>query len=109
MNIDFTREKDVLIANVSGRIDGANALEFEGSLNEAVQDGDRLYILNFKELSYISSAGLRVILLTARTLQKQEVRLALCELSEAINEVFQVSGFDQIIPIHATLAEARAK
>ena len=56
MKIDFTPEEGVLIENVSGRIDGTNALEFKGSLSEAVQDGYRLYILKLQNLSYINSA-----------------------------------------------------
>ncbi len=109
MKINHEREEGALIAQVAGRIDGSNALEFEKALKDIISDNDRAVILDFDELSYISSAGLRVILLIAKTLRKKEAKFALCALSDPINEVFQISGFDQIISIHATRTEALTK
>ena len=102
MEINYTREDTILTAGLQGRIDGANALEFESSLKDAVKKGDSTLVIDCSELSYISSAGLRVILLVAKSLRKDDVKFALYALSDAIFEVFQVSGFDQIIPVHPT-------
>ena len=102
------REDGVLIAKASGRVDGANAREFQNNLEQAIESDDKMVILNLRELSYISSAGLRVILLVAKSLQSRDTGFAICELQESILEVFQISGFDQIIPVHASESEAKA-
>ena len=65
-------------------------------------------ILDFENLSYISSAGLRVILITAKALRRQDAELAVCSLSDPIREVFEISGFYQIIPVRDTQADAIA-
>lgn len=106
MEISVDRVNEVLIAKVEGRIDGANAREFEDALNDAIGEDDSKVLLDFSTLSYISSAGLRVILLIARLLQKRSAAFALCSLSDPIREVFEISGFDKIISIHGTQSEA---
>ena len=49
-----------------------------------------------------------MILLVARALENRKVKFAICSLSEPIREVFEVSGFDKIISVHASQAEALA-
>ena len=106
MAIQAEREGDTLVAKAEGRIDGTNARQFQDDLDSVIEEGDRAVILNFQDLMYISSAGIRVVLMTAKTLQRREARFALCSLSEPVREIFEVSGFDKIIPIHASQDEA---
>ena len=106
MAINTEREGDTLVAKAEGRIDGTNAREFQDDLDSVIEEGDRAVILNFQDLMYISSAGIRVVLMTAKTLQRREALFALCSLSEPVREIFEVSGFDKIIPIHASQDEA---
>lgn len=108
MKVTIEREGETLIAIVEGRVDGTNAFEFQKALEAAITEADRVMILDCEELSYISSAGLRVVLLTARTLQRQNSKFAVCSLSEEIGKVFQISGFDKIIPVCATRADVLA-
>ena len=107
MEIKVERENGTLIAQVEGRVDSANAREFEQVLTEAIGDAQTV-VVDFEGLSYISSSGLRVLLLVAKTLRQRSANLALCALSESIREVFEISGFDKIIQIHDTRAEALA-
>ena len=107
MEIKVERENGTLIAQVEGRVDSANAREFEQVLTEAIGDAQAV-IVDFEGLSYISSTGLRVILLVAEVLRNRAARLALCSLSVPIREVFEISGFDKIIPIHGSRDEALA-
>ena len=76
------------------------------ALETMLKDNVNTFVLNMENLSYISSAGLRVILLVAKQLQGKSAKFGMCSLSESISEVFQISGFDKIIPTHATQAEA---
>ena len=108
MAINIERDGGTVIAKIDGRLDGANAQEFQGDLTGAIEDSDRAVILDFANLSYISSAGLRVILITAKALRRQDAELAVCSLSDPIREVFEISGFDQIIPVRDTQADAIA-
>lgn len=108
METTIERENGVLIAKASGRVDGSNALEFQDTLEKSIGAEDKVVILNLGQLSYISSAGLRVVLLIAKSLQSRNTEFAVCELQERIYEVFQMSGFDQIISVHKTESDARA-
>lgn len=106
MKVNIEREGDTLVAMVEDRVDGTNAGQFQQALEAEISENDRIVILDCQGLSYISSAGLRVVLLTARALQKQDSKFAICSLSAQIREVFEISGFDKIIPVHANRASA---
>jgi stage II sporulation protein AA (anti-sigma F factor antagonist) len=100
------RSGQTLIVSAKGRIDGANATEVQGVLSSAIEPGVKLMLLDLGGLTYISSAGLRVIMLTARTLDRNGAKFAVGSPAGPIREVFQISGFDQIIPIFDSRAEA---
>ena len=108
MEIKSERINGTLIACVEGRIDGANAQEFESAMQNVIADTDRALLLDLVGLSYISSAGLRVILLLAKSLAKHETKFALCGLSAPIKTVFEISGFNKIIAIHESREDAVA-
>ena len=108
MDIVTEKKNGALIAKAAGRVDGANARDFEAAVQSAISECDGPVIIDCEGLSYISSAGLRAILLIAKTLCKRQVKFALCSLSEPIAEIFQISGFDQIISTHSSQAEALA-
>ena len=81
---------------------------FEEAIGTAVQDGDRAVILDFEKLVYIGSAGLRAVLMIAKNLWKREATFALCSLPDMVRGVFEVSGFDKIVTIHPSKADALA-
>ena len=108
MQASFQKSGGTVIVTANGRVDGANAREFQDALGAAIDPEVSGMILNLSQLTYISSAGLRAILLTANVLREREAKFAACALPDRIREVFQISGFDQIVPIHDTEAEAIA-
>ncbi len=108
MEIKTESVSGALIARAEGRIDGANAREFESAVQAAISECEGPVIIDCENLSYISSAGLRALLLIAKTLGKRSVKFALCSLSAPIAKIFQISGFDQIISTHPSRAEALA-
>ena len=107
MKLHAQREDGILIARAVGRVDGANAMEFQNRLQAAIGD-DSDVILDLEGLSYISSAGLRVVLLVAQHVQKRSGRFSVCSLSDSIENVFNISGFDRVIPTHGSRSDARA-
>lgn len=90
----------------TGRIDSSNAREFEEVVLKTLEGGAANMLLDLGGLGYISSAGLRVILLAAQKLKARGGALRLCALSPMILEVFEVSGFSKLIPIHGSREEA---
>ena len=99
MQLELERKANALIVVPVGRLDGVNAPGFEESLKKETDDGNGDVIVDFSRLNYISSAGLRAILVIAKTLGAQKRSLKLCAMPENILEVFKISGFDQIIDI----------
>ena len=108
MDLTAERREDVLSMDVKGRIDGSNATAFEEAMRNAISETDRAVIVDLRELAYISSAGLRVIIIFAKLVKARGAGLALCGLSEQILDVFRISGFDKIVPIHDTPDDALA-
>ena len=100
MNVEASREGTNLVLKAEGRVDGTNASEFQDAMKTEINEADRAVVLDLQDLTYISSAGLRVVLLIAKDLQRQGAKMAACSLSEPVKEVFVISGFDKIIPIH---------
>ena len=108
MPINAERADGTVIARADGRVDSSNSREFHSELEAVVTDSDTALVLDFEEVAYISSAGMRVILLTAKSLQKSGLKFVLCSMNDSIREVFKISGFDKIIDIHDSRGEALA-
>lgn len=108
MELDFERTDGLVVVIGCRRVDGSNAREFEKALRDIMQDDDRALLLDFEPLAYISSAGLRAILLTAKNLQKRGAGFGVYALAPPIREVFSISGFDKIIATYETKDEAVA-
>ena len=75
---------------------------------ERVGSGDRRLIVDFSRLDFISSSGMRVLLIAAKALKAGEGTLVLCAMKNHIEEVFRISGFDRIIPIEESRESALA-
>ena len=105
MQVQIEPQDGVLVVAVEGRIDGTNAMQFQSTVHSGLGDSTGPLLIDCKDLSYISSAGLRAFLSIARTLQRREGRFAICSLSGMIAQIFQTSGFDRIIAVHAAREE----
>jgi anti-anti-sigma factor len=107
MQISTRTSNDVHIVAITGSLDSTTAPEAQKSL-AAVLSGAKKVGLDFTGLDYISSAGLRVLLGVAKQLRASGGKLAMFGLNQSVREVFEISGFASILPIHATEAEALA-
>lgn len=108
MDVTTEREDGVLSVRVEGRIDGSTVLAFHEAIETAIEDGDHAVIVDCEKLSYIGSAGLRTMLAIAKAASHRDSRFALCTLSESVLKIFEKSGFDRIITIRPSRAEAIA-
>lgn len=108
MEILEERDGSVIIMKPRGRLDGAAAKSAEDRLTAALGSGEPRLAIDMTGLEYISSAGLRVLLLLAKQVQQQNGKLALFGLVPNVREVFRVSGFDTILSIRDDRAAALA-
>jgi len=92
-------ENQVAVITIAGRLDGVTAPECEKKMREVVSNGARLIIIDFGNLEYISSAGLRSILLTAKLINEKEGKLSLANVEGNVRSVFDMSGFSNIFKI----------
>ena len=96
-----------LIINVAGYIDGLNAEEFQAELKQNIKEYEGVtVILDLETLAYISSAGLRAILFTAKILHARGRAFSICSLSETVNSMVKTAGFDKVIDVYESSAEA---
>ncbi|MBR0337957.1 MAG: STAS domain-containing protein [Ruminococcus sp.] len=95
MNIKRKKDSSNLFVTVNGRIDTVTAPEFEAGVKPYL-DGVTDLTIDFKEVNYVSSAGLRVLLSLQKKMMAQG-EMMLVNVSEAVNDVFEVTGFDEIL------------
>lgn len=107
MDIQKETIDGVAVLTPVGRIDSNSAREVEEVLLPLFDDGAPI-LVDLGLLNYISSAGLRVLLLAARRSKATGVPLALAGMSKPVDEVFQISGFAKLFHIHADRAKALA-
>ena len=114
LELKQVRIADVVIVAVSGRVDHANADQFRAQLwphlGGCAVGGDRL-VLDLAGLEYISSAGLRVLMLASRDVKARDGTLVVCGLQAIVREIFEISRFNvvfKVLPDRTTaLAELR--
>lgn len=108
MEIAHTQEGPVQVFTVQGRVDARTAGVLEQALLTAVDDGARQIVVDCAALDYLSSAGLRALLLAAKQLGRAGGTLALAAVRDEIREVLDISGFSAIFPVYPTRGEAIA-
>ncbi|MDR1561366.1 MAG: STAS domain-containing protein [Holosporaceae bacterium] len=106
MEVKITTDGDITIATPIGRIDTSTAKVFEDALMNAANTNSKIAV-HFKEIDYISSAGLRVVLMLGKKLTAAKGVLVLIDMPEKIFAVFKMSGFDKILKICASFEEAK--
>ena len=97
MNIVKTNEGTELILALEGRLDTTTAPQLEAEVKSALTNVTEL-VLDFSQLEYLSSAGLRVILAAQKIMNKQG-KMVIRHVNETILEVFEVTGFSDILTI----------
>ncbi len=103
MNISTETTANTLLFHVEGRLDAITSSEFEKQVIPLTRELGKNVLMDFAKLDYISSAGLRSLLVLAKELKEKNFTLVLCALNESILEVFHISGFDTIMNICTTM------
>lgn len=91
---------------IAGRLDASTSGDLENKIVEIIDNGAKKVIIDFNDLDYISSSGLRVLLISAKKCNAGSIYLALCNMKSHIKEVFDIAGFTPIFNIFEDLPEA---
>jgi len=108
MTISTESKNNIKILYIEGELNANNSGEAETRLNQMIMGGNKKIVVNLDKLSYISSAGLRIFLISNKLITKKEGTLRLCNLNNTVKEVFEISGFHMIFEIFNTEEEALA-
>ena len=106
MQISVKTTNEVKVLAFEGRLDTQTSPDAQQQLTGLIEEGATKILVNLEKVDYISSAGLRVLLVVAKQLKATDGELRICSLNEVVKEVFDISGFDLILPISASESEA---
>jgi anti-anti-sigma factor len=112
MNIEIESIGKITLLIPRGRLDFGAAAGFQAEVEQALTGAGRAptgVLIDCAELDYVSSAGLRVFLIATRAAKRTGVAFAVCSLTPAVKEVFAISGFGQLVSVHADRALAIAR
>ena len=103
-----TRDGAIVLAP-AGRIDHASADDFQASLQpflDGSRAGDPALVLDLQRLEYISSVGLRVLMMAARQVKSQAGRIVVAGLTPLVQEVFEISRFNLVFDVFENVEAA---
>ena len=106
MEIIEESQSGINIYRLNGRLDSNTSQGFEKKIFQAIDNGSKSMIIDFKNLDYISSAGLRVIFKATKALKREEGTILLCDMQDYVKEVFEIAGFDSFLSIAGTMDDA---
>ena len=107
MQVSTRTSKDIHIVGIVGSLDSTTSPEAQKQLDAVVASAKKV-ALDFSQLDYISSAGLRVLLGAAKKLRASGGTLAMFGLNQSVREVFEISGFSAILTVYPSEADALA-
>ena len=103
MEITQKEENGIVSIVIKGRLDADSSPEAEKVVKNALGEQTDRILFDLGQMEYLSSAGLRVLLSAAKEMRRREGKIVLCSLNEFVKEIFEVSGFQSLIPITDTV------
>jgi anti-sigma B factor antagonist len=99
MEIIQKEENGIVFLAIKGRLDADSSAEAEKVVKNVFKGQTTKVLFDLQSLEYLSSAGLRVLLGAAKEMRRRDGKIVLCDLNEFVKEIFEVSGFQSLIPI----------
>ena len=106
MEIIEEKRGDVKVVALRGRLDSNTSPVLEKRIQTILEQGENRLVFDFSELIYISSLGLRVLIMAAKSMQKINGKLSLSGLNGTIYGIFKIAGFTSVFSIYPTLEDA---
>lgn len=108
MDLQTRIENNTVVVTLSGRLDAVTAPEYEKKIRELIDGGNSCFVVDFEQLDYISSAGLRALLLMAKLLKEKNGQVCLANVQGNVRSVFEMSGFTTLFKMEDSIAAALA-
>ena len=108
VQIHTTKQANGTVVQFQGRVDATSAPSVEQALVAVIDQGEKRLIIDCAGMEFISSAGLRSLLLAVKKMKASGGAIGLAALQPNVKEVFDISGFSALFTIHATTVEALA-
>ena len=108
MDFQTRIENKATVVTINGRLDAVTAPEFEKRIRELIDSGNIYIVVDFEQLDYISSAGLRALLLMAKLLKEKSGKVCFANVKGNVRSVFDMSGFTALFKMENSVAEALA-
>lgn len=109
MEVFNEKKNGITCLRVEGRLDAGAAPAFEKALLSAIKEDSSKLVINLAELVYISSAGLRALLVGAKEMKAKGGKMILAAPTESVKKVFDISGFSSIFDLQDSVDEALKK
>lgn len=106
MKIKESEQGQVFVIEVEGRVDSTTSADLEKKMNDLFAAGNKFFVFDFAQVDYISSAGLRVLIMAAKKSKAAGGKVVLSALRGTVQEVFDLAGFSSIFAIFGSLPEA---
>ncbi len=108
VDIKRIQEDSYDLLTVVGEVDASSSIELDNAINEAIESGNKSFLVDCSHLEYISSAGLGVFMSYIEEFKKRDISLVIYGLNEKVSNVFEILGLDQLLSIRKSKDEARA-
>lgn len=108
MELSSEAMDNATVVRLEGNLDTNTSTAAQEYLNSAMDDGASNIVVSLEKVDFVSSAGLRILLATAKRLSGTGGDLRICGLNETVAEVFEISGFSTILSVFPTEADALA-
>ncbi len=106
MEISELKTNQCVIIGITGRLDTTNYSILEKKLMDLIEAHNDKILVDCAKMDYVSSSGLRILLMALKKITMAKGKFVLCSLQENIREIFEISGFTNIFEIYATQDEA---
>ncbi len=106
MNVQVKKEAQAVVVSLTGRLDAVTSAEYERHMNDLTRSGETAFVMDLGGLEYISSAGLRELLVTAKQLKGTGGKIRLANVRGMVKDVFEISGFASIFQMDDSVAGA---
>ena len=106
MEISSDTTAAAAVVRLEGNLDTNTSTEAQGFLDNLIDDGAGKIVVSLEKVDFVSSAGLRVLLATAKRLTGTGGSIRICGLNETVTEVFEISGFSTILSVFPSESDA---
>ena len=106
MRLSIVRENNIIILELKGKLDATTAKQFQDDFTKLIDKNENKFIIDCSQLTYISSAGLRVFYFAAKKLEKTNGKIVICSPNKNIMRVFEIVDLSSDFPIFASIESA---